>query len=151
MARRKRNHYGGKGFSRGYMSSGTVAKQLKERFGDTVLAAAKDALRKGAEDVVKNAKSRCPVYEGHKRGGKVYFAKGVKPGALRDSIKAEPNRDATSYQISANAKSEDGFLYGQIIEFSPKINKPFLYPALYANRLKIHNSIKDAIRAAVRR
>lgn len=148
MARRRRNTIS---FARGGMTSGTVAKQLREAFGDSVVAAAKDALKNGAELIAKDAKARCPVYAGSKKkNGAVYMDKRVKPGELRDSIKAEPNKDGTVYQITANAKSEDGFLYGQIMEFSPKVNKPFLYPAMNANRLAVRNSIKDAIRAAVR-
>ena len=149
MAKRRRR--ANVSFGRGGMSIGTVAKQLKEVFGDTVVAAAKEALKNGAEMVAKDAKARCPVYAGTKtKDGYVYMDKRVKPGELRDSIKAEPNKDGTVYQITANAKSESGFLYGQIVEFSPKINKPFLYPAMDANRLAVRNAIKDAIRAAVR-
>ena len=147
----RHNHYKDKTFQRGSLSRGAIVKILKESFGEHAVEAAKKSLAEGAEIVVKDAKARCPVYEGHKKkNGKVYYAKGVKPGALKDSIQANPNRDKTVYYISADAKDEKGFLYGQIVEFSPRVNKPFLYPAMAENKLTIKNNIKDAIRAAVR-
>ena len=140
-----------KSFTRGGMTTGAVEQHLRE-LGDHVLEAAKAALKEGAEMVVKDAKSRCPVYEGHKKkNGQIYHWAGAKPGALRDSIQAEPNTKGTVYAISANAKSEDGYLYGQILEFSPGVNRPFLYPALDANRQAVADKIQDAIKNAVRR
>ena len=150
MAQRKRDHSRDTTFSRGRMSTGNVEAHLKE-LGDHVLEAAKTALGKGAQIVVEDAKGRCPVYEGHKRNGKVYHWAGAKPGALKDSIKATPNKEGTVYQISANAKNDNGFVYGQIIEFSPKINRPFLYPALEANRQLVMESIEQAVKNAVGR
>ncbi|WP_051650348.1 HK97 gp10 family phage protein [Selenomonas sp. AB3002] len=151
MARRKRNNYKAKSFSRGGITTGQTEKHLKD-LGEHVLKAAKDALAECAEKVVNDAKKNCPVYEGHKKeNGKNYFAKGVQPGALRDSIKAEPNDKKTVYQISANAKSEDGFLYGQIVEFSPRVNHPFLYPALEENKAYVQKYISEAIQAAIKR
>ena len=147
---RRRNHYRDKSFSRGGISTGQVESHLKE-LGEHVLEAAKAALKEGADSVVAEAKSHCPVYEGHKKNGKVYMAAGVKPGALRDSIKAEPNSRGTVYQISADAKSSDGFLYGQILEFSPRVNRPFLYPALEAKKKDVVDGIAGAIREAIRR
>ena len=146
----RRNNYKARSFSRGHISTGKTEKHLKD-LGEHVLQAAKDALKVAADKVVQDAKNRCPVYEGHKKNGKTYFAKGVKPGALKDSIKAEPNKNATVYQISADVKSEDGFLYGQIVEFSPRVNRPFLYPALDANKQDIKREITEAIQAAIRK
>lgn len=140
MQRRKRDHYRDKSFSRGGISTGQTEQHLKE-LGEHVLQAAKDALKAGVNAVVEDAKSRCPV----------------KTGALRDSIKAEPNKNKTVYQISADAKSAptkehpNGYLYGQIVEFSPSCAHPFLYPALEANRKKVADDILTAIREAIRR
>lgn len=151
MARR-RNHYRDSSFSRGSISSRNAAvwKALAE-MGDNVTQAAKLALKHEAERIAADAKARCPVYEGTTRAdGTKYMDKRVKPGALRDSIKAEAKRGGTSYQISANARSEDGFLYGQIVEFSPKVNKPFLYPAMDANRESFIANMENAIRQAIK-
>ncbi len=144
------NHYKDRSFTRGDIRSGKTDEVLKE-LGQHVLEAAKAALKQGAEEIVADAKSRCPVYKGHQHNGRTYMAANVKPGALRDSIKAEPNKAGTVYKISADAKSDDGFLYGQIVEFSPRVNRPFLYPALEAKRDMIKTNIETAIKQAIRR
>ena len=145
-----RNHYRDIGFERGRigderLSTAAGLEQL-QILGEHVVEAAKAALKRGVDEVVADAKSRCPV----------------RSGTLRDSIKAESNRDGTVYWISANASKEiknpelaaesgDGrFYYGLVVEFSPKINRPFLYPALDAHRQEIRDSIDAAISRAVR-
>ena len=133
MARR-RSHYRDRGFSRQTSNLGTseTLRQLRE-MGDHVVEAAQTELARGAAEVVADAKSRCPV----------------RTGKLRDSIKATPNSSATSYNISADAQN-DGYYYGQIVEFSPKPEfTPFLYPALDANIGRIYGNIRAAINRAV--
>lgn len=129
MARRRN------GFSRGVMGEIGLPETLRQlnEMGEHVVEAAKDALKQGAAEVVSDAKSRCPV----------------NTGRLRDSIRAEPNRAGTSYKIVADAEDDNGFCYGQIVEFSPKINKPFLYPAFDANYGRIMANIRAAVRRAV--
>ena len=135
-------HYKDKGFARGYISSGKNEQELKN-LGEDILKAAKDALAQGAEEVVQEAKGRCPVYDGRDRR--------VIKGALRDSIRSEKLRDGAAYKITADARAQDGMFYGQMVEFSPKINHPFLYPALDAHKDAIKTSIVEAIKAACRR
>lgn len=155
MARRRggyHNHYNDVGFARGRitdtrLSTAQALAELRE-MGEHVVTAAKKALKDGVDAIVADAKSRCPV----------------RTGRLRDSIKAEPNRDGTVYQISANASVEiknsailnnseytgDGrFYYGAHVEFDPKINRPFLYPAMDANRQQIYDNVSAAISRAV--
>ena len=74
-------------------------ENLLRGMGENVLQAAKAALAKGTEEVVAEAKSRCPVYKGKDRR--------VTPGALRDSIHAEKKKSGTFYRISAGAKAQD--------------------------------------------
>ena len=62
MSKRSK-HYKDKGFSRGYMAGIRITEKLKE-LGADVLKAAKDALAAGADEVMQEAKGRCPVYEG---------------------------------------------------------------------------------------
>ena len=146
MASRKggaRNHYKDVGFARGRMTGMSVAKTIAElrEMGEHVVEAAKAELKKGVDAVVADAKSHCPV----------------RTGKLRDSIKAEANKDGTVYWLSANAstlsaKSPTGlFYYGAAVEFSPKINKPFLYPAMEAHRQEIENNVDNAIQNAAAR
>ena len=125
------NHYKDKGFSRGYVSTGHTLQALRE-MGENVLTAAKAALAEGADEIVEEAKGRCPV----------------KTGALRDSIHAVSNKNGTAIKITAAATNK-GFFYGQIVEFSPKISRPFLYPAFDAKKDEVHQKIVDAIREAV--
>ena len=135
----KHNHYNDVGFARGRISASQTVAAIRE-MGEHVLEAAKTALKQGAEAVAADAKNRCPV----------------KTGRLRDSIKAESNKDGSVYYITANAsveskKSSTGrFYYGAVVEFSPKINKPFLYPAMDAHRQEIEDNINSAISRACR-
>ena len=113
------------------------------RMGKGAMDAAKRALAEGAEAVKAEAKSRCPVYRGRDRR--------VVPGALRDSIHCVKRGGGTSWRIVADAKASDGTPYGKLVEFSPKINRPFLYPALDAERDAIKKNIVEAVKAALRR
>lgn len=121
-------------FSRGVSDTVGLPETLRRlrEIGEHVVTAAKDALKQGADEVVADAKSRCPV----------------RTGKLRDSIRAEANREGTSYKIVADADN-NGFCYGQIVEFSPKEGyTPFLYPALDANYGRIMSNIRAAINNA---
>ena len=125
--------------SRDYIST----RELLNRMGKGAMDAAKRALEEGAKAVKTEAKSRCPVYRGRD--------KRVVPGALRDSIHCVKRGGGTSWRIVADAHASDGTPYGKLVEFSPKINKPFLYPALDAERDAIKKNIVEAVKAALRR
>lgn len=114
-------------------NSRQTLENLRE-MGEHVSNAAKRALRNGADKVAADAKSRVPV----------------KSGRLRDSIKVTGNSNGTSYKVSADAQN-NGYRYGKIVEFRPGHQRPFLYPALDANRQQIRENIKDAVRQAVAR
>lgn len=126
------------------MSKGWVNTQtLLENMGEGVLEAGKKALAEGAEMVVQEAKKRCPVFKGSDHR--------VVPGALRDSIRAIKKKGGAEYKITADAENQDGLKYGRLVEFSPRINKPFLYPAMDAQRDVVKERIVEAVKAAVRR
>ena len=120
----------------------SVEEILKE-LGENATKAAKKALADGAELVMQEARNRCPVYKGNDRR--------VVKGALRDSIHAVKQKGGAKYKIIADATSHDGIFYGKLVEFSPKINKPFMYPAMDARRDEVRNKIIEAVREAVRR
>lgn len=128
------NHYRDREFSRGHMSGGQTEKALRD-IGQNVLDAARAALEAGANEVLADAKSRCPV----------------KSGKLCDSIKLVRGRGGSYFKISANARNDEGFLYGQIVEFSPIRGRPFLYPSLDAHKDAIRARVISAIREACRR
>ena len=125
--------------TKGWQSAEEILKEL----GENATKAAKEALAEGAELVMQEARNRCPVYKGNDRR--------VVKGALRDSIHAVKLKGGAKYRIVADAVSHDGIFYGKLVEFSPKINKPFMYPAMDARRDEVRNKIIEAVREAVRR
>ena len=129
-----RSSYRATGFSRGEIRGGSRTLRELRELGEHVAAAALAELKKGVDIVVADAKNRCPV----------------RTGKLRDSIRAEANRDGSSYRITADANNK-GFYYGQLVEFSPMEGyKPFLYPALDAHRQEVYDNVKNAVNNAIR-
>ena len=137
-------HYRDKSFARGRISATQTARDL-ELLGQNVIEAAKAALKNGAESIANDAKSRCPVGDKKRGPGKGH------PGRLRDSIRAVPMNKGTVYHIEANALDDDGFPYGQIVEFSPARGHPFLYPAFDAGVSATKAAIVEAVRAACKK
>ncbi len=120
-------------FQRGYISGVDEAVKKLRAKGEEVLLAAKSALKDGVDLIVADAKSRCPV----------------DTGKLKDSVKAVDLEQGAAYELSANATNAKKIAYGQFVEFSPKINKPFLYPAVDANINYVKNNIKQAVESAI--
>ena len=138
MARRRRR--GEKTFFRGAAAfpRGYIASELR-KMGDHVLPAATEALHAGAEKIAERARDN------------LRNQNAVRTGNLISSIKVEKrNQDGTALGISANAKNKKGYLYGQIIEFSPTKGRPFLYPAFDALRGEVLEDVTDAVRKAIR-
>ncbi len=136
MSRRRK----GKTFFRGAtaLPRGYVLAELR-KMGDNVLPAATEALYKGAEKIAERARDN------------LRNQNAIRTGQLIGSIKVEKrNEDGTSLGISANAKNKKGYLYGQIIEFSPTKGRPFLYPAFDALRGEVMGDVADAVRKAIR-
>ena len=119
------------------------AETILRELGTAAEEVAKAALAEGAEIVMKEAKERCPVYDGDDPR--------VVKGALRDSIHAVKEKGGKEYKIIADAQAQDGLYYGKIVEFSPKINKPFMYPAMDAKREVVKKKIVEAVREAIRK
>lgn len=109
--------------------------ELFQVMGNRAASAARQALQKGADGVVQDAKSRCPV----------------RTGKLRESIHQERKNGSQLIKIVADAKDEYDFFYGRLVEFSPKINRPFLYPALDAARDSIKESVIQAVREGLKK
>ena len=79
--------------------------------------------------IVNDAKSRAPV----------------KTGKLRDSIHYTILEDGGAVEISADVP------YAKIVEYSPKINHPFLKPAIDAQSRRVNQLIKQAIEDSAER
>lgn len=105
-----------------------AVERLRRR-GEGVLTAAKRGLKEGGDIVVQDAKSRAPV----------------KTGKLRDSIHAVEKENGAVQELIADAKNDSGVPYAKIVEYSPRINRPFLKPALDANQNIINQKIAQAI------
>ena len=96
----------------------------KERF--------KKVLREGAQSIADEARNRVPV----------------DTGALKDSIQVDEKYETVVF-IRANAKKK-GIAYGRIVEFSPVINKPFMYPARDAKINEIRRNFETALEEAIK-
>ena len=112
-------------------------KDFFKELGADVEEAAKQALEEGAEIIVNDAKSRVAV----------------DTGKLRDSIHFKKLNKGIKIRIVADAYKMDSkgrkIYYGNLVEFSPRINKPFMYPAMDGKRAEVKQKIIDAIREAV--
>ncbi len=107
---------------------------LLKIMGDKAAKAAKNALSEGADMVVTEAQERCPV----------------RTGELRDSIHKEVKKQGLRINVVADAE-HGGVYYGRLVEFSPRINRPFLYPAMDAKRKAVKEHIAEAVREALKK
>ena len=124
-----------------------------QRKGSHVLRAAKAELKKGSDDIVKEAKRRVPV----------------DTGTLQSSIKTTSEKDGAVQEITASAIGKNGVDYSRYVEFDPRINKAldprvkkkdtdpklkrqlkkgntaYMYPSLKHNLKKIRTAIYNAV------
>jgi HK97 gp10 family phage protein len=120
---------------RGRLTNGQFFAQVLESWGKEAEQAGKEALRRGAERVVADAKNLCPV----------------RTGALRDSIHAEERADGARQVVTASAADPaTGYDYSRIVEYHPTKGRPFLHPALDANAEQVREDVLEAIRRTVR-
>lgn len=110
-----------------------TVRRILEQYGEDAADAAKEALRENAELLIDEARSRVPV----------------RTGKLRDSIRAVESRSGERIKVVADAKDSAGRQYAAIVEYSPKINRPFMYPAFYARRTDMIENVKEKIREAL--
>ena len=109
-------------------------KNVLDVYGERVAAAAKEALADNAEELCQTVKSKCPV----------------RTGRLRDSIHVSRLKDGAVYKVIADAPGDDGTPYARIVEFSPKIDKPFMYPSMDEKRDKFKRNVVSKIKEAIR-
>lgn len=126
MARRK-----------GIMKTDKFLSSLAERFGEAVKNAGVEQLRKGAEQIARTAKEFCPT----------------KTGNLKNSIRVvdKSTKKKCKIQVVADAINDKGVCYARIVEFSPKMGRPFLIPARDEHAAEIRGNALDAIRDAIQR
>lgn len=102
-------------------------------YGERVADAAKEALADNAEELCQTVKSKCPV----------------RTGRLLDSIHVSRLKDGAVYKVIADARGDDGTPYARIVEFSPKIDKPFMYPSMDEKRDKFKRNVVSKIKGAI--
>jgi len=100
-------------------------------YGEVAKNAAIESLFENAERVMKEAKQRCPV----------------RTGRLKESIHNEQIGES-KVRVIADAKSDSGYCYGRIVEYSPR-GRPFMRPALEAVRGSFKQHTLSKIYAAI--
>lgn len=111
-------------------------KAISEMYGEMVVDALRRQMEIEVEKIIEDMKSRVPV----------------RSGALRDSIHWRWNKNKTAIEILADAAHPRSHVkYGRLVEFSPRINKPFFYPAMDAHREEYRESLRRAMQEAVKR
>ena len=108
-------------------------KNVLEVYGERAAKPAKDALAQNADELCETVKSKCPV----------------RTGRLLNSIHVSRLKDGAVYKVIADAQGDDGTPYARIVEFSPKIAKPFMYPSMDEKRDRFKQNVKTKIREAV--
>ena len=107
---------------------------LEEMYGTEVVETLRRQMEIEADRIVQDMKSRVPV----------------RTGRLRDSIHWRWNKNKTAIEILADAPNpKNGVKYGRFVEFSPRISKPFFYPAMDAHRESYREALKAALRKAI--
>ena len=122
--------------SRSIVRTNKFLSQIADEFGEDVKNAGVAELAKGAEKIKATAKSLCPALS----------------GKLKESIHVETKKSkkGANIKVVADAKN-NGLPYGRIVEFSPKIQRPFMIPAKDEHAMEIRENALDAIRQAIRR
>lgn len=103
-------------------------KSILESYGEAVRGELTNALEESAKEIAEVARDNCPV----------------QTGALRDSIHVEKKGDLVFYVV-ADAEN-DGYHFARIVEFSPKTNTPFMFPAAQQCKAAHRERLIDAIR-----
>lgn len=123
---------------------------------DAVKQAAADILNKAGNQLTARVKENMTTVGIHDRTGdlrgSVKFQDATKEN-LKIVVKSEvfvkktPKRPGL-YNPAMKNRYKYGVPYGRLIEFSPRINKPFFYTAWYSLRNTIRNEVVDEIKKA---
>lgn len=137
--------------SYGNVSLASFLKDADER----VRQAAADALNQAAEDMENRIRVNMQAQGIQEKTGKLRASlKSTKATAKRPAvtIKSEvyvqPPKKPGSRNPKMRGRYRYGVPYGRIIEFSPRINKPFFYSAWYEGRKTVKENVINAIEKA---
>ena len=136
------------------MSKTPSLKQLLKDANDRVKEAAAEALNEAAAELtarvrenmnaqnIKNDTGRLRASVKYKKTDSRKLAVVVKSEVYK---RPNPKRPGSRNPRMAGRYTSRGVPYGRIIEFSPRIRKPFFYPAWYATRKQIREEIVKQI------
>lgn len=137
--------------AKGWGTLSTFLKQADER----VRQAAADALNEASDEVIKQVKANMSAQGIQEKTGKLrgsVKANKATPKSLNVVIKSEVYKPAPKRPGWRNPKMrgryKHGVPYGRIIEFSPRIKKPFFYKAWYEKRKQVKEQVMKAIEGA---
>ena len=128
-------------------------KKLLQDADERVRKAAADALNKAGAELVNDIRSNMSAQGIEERTGNLRGSvKASKATAKRPSLvvksevyKPAPRRPGWRNPAMKGRYPAKGVPYGRVIEFSPRINKPFFYKAWYADRKKIIENVISEI------
>lgn len=129
----------------------TLKKLLRDA-DERVRQAAADALNEAAAELERDITNNMAAQNITSRTGKLRAsvkANKATPKKLAIVIKSEVFKPAPKNPGSRNpamvGRYKYGVPYGRILEFSPRLKKPFFYTAWYKNRRKIREDVIKAI------
>lgn len=130
------------------MSLQRILRDADER----VRQAAADALNVAAEQLEHDIDANMSAQGIKNRTGKLRASvKATKATAkrlnalIKSEVYAKVPRRPGSRNPAMRGRYKNGVPYGRIIEFSPRINKPFFYTAWYKNKQQIKENVMNAI------
>lgn len=133
------------------MATVTLQRLLKDA-DERVRRAAADALNEAASELTQQIKKNMAEQDiENDKGNLIGSIKATKATPKRPSVKvsSEVFKPAPMKPGSRNpamaGRYTYGVPYGRIIEFSPRIRKPFFYTAWYAKRKQIKENVIAAI------
>ena len=111
-----------------------ITRNLRRR-GLAMQEAAKGALLDGVKEIVSKAKAIVPE----------------NSGKLKNSIHYEQDAadNGLVYKIVADAKNEKAIPYARFVEYDPRINQPFLYPAIESCKRRVSERLKQVLRSEI--
>ena len=144
---------------RKHRASNSNAKQSLAKFlagkSEAVKQAAADALNEASAEVVKAIQANMASAGIVNRTGNLKESVEAEPATAKRPrvlikseavVQAPPINKQGSINPGMKGRYADGkATYGRYIEFSPRINKPWFYPAWYAKQREVREKIIDAI------
>ncbi|WP_278502827.1 hypothetical protein [Mitsuokella multacida] len=116
-----------------------TSARLEAVVGKAATEAGKAALKQGAEYMLEECKKRCPYDPDHDRK---HQQKGVH---LRDSLRIEYKDKGMYAKILTDLKTDNGYNLGAIVEYSSRVNVPFMQQTKDACMEQVQAMIRDAI------